>query len=143
MPSQLAPITQQDLDISTQARFQNTVLTAISDHKTTLITATGPTDYADVVYLTEYAIQVVNGATNSVIWTPEGSIDGVVWVPLGYKVQVAGGAASETFATGARTTAAGASEVLFISADNYLRYLRANIGTANALGSTFTAGGQS
>lgn len=134
MASQKAVAVAQD-SIPAMQRWERTVLTDATSHAAAgLITATGPTDFAEVSYATRMALQVVNGATNSVIWTPEGSIDGSVWVPLTWKV-----AGTTAITAGARTTTAGTSEVLFLSDIDFIRFVRVNVGTANANGSTFTA----
>lgn len=138
MASQKAILTGQDAVMALQ-RFETSILTDATSHAAAgLITATGGTDFAEVSYATRMAIQVVNGITSSVIWTPEGSINGTVWVPLTWKV-----AGTTAITTGARTTPAATSELIFLADIDFVRFVRVNVGTANANGSTFTAAAMS
>lgn len=133
MPSTRAG--QTGSDSNDNGRYEQYDLTDGTSHAAGApITATGATDFADVTYLKKVALNVVNGVTNTVIFTPEGSLDGVNWFPLTFKV-----AGTTAIATGARTTPAATAEALFLSDIDYIRFLRVNVGTANANGTTFKA----
>lgn len=129
MASQLAPSTRDSLGV---APFTSAVLTDATDHKTTAITATGASDFADVRFVRRVSIGVVNGASNSVIFTVEGSLDGSNWETVAY-----GTGSSAAYTQSAKTTTAGDDDILFLPPDDFLGYVRVNVSTANANGTTF------
>lgn len=109
------------------------ILTDATDHSITSIVATGATDWADTTYASRVTIQVVNGASNNVVSTIEGSLDGTNWFTLAYRVE-----ASSAYTTGNWTVGGGAADIVHLDPSDYVRFVRVNIGTANANGSTFT-----
>ncbi len=113
-------------------------LTDATDHSTTAITATGATDSANVTRFSRVAINVVNGAANSCIFTVEGSLDGTNFSTVAY-----GAGSSAAYTQGARTTTAATKEIVFLPDADMLNYVRVNVSTANANGCTFTVYGVS
>ena len=90
------------------------------------------TDHADVTgYVSKVYISVDNGATNSVAWGVEGSHDATNWFSLAWRQ------GTGTYATTDRTTTAGTKEAVFLSPIDTPRYVRVDVTTANANGSTF------
>lgn len=134
MPSQKAnPPTAGNTDVIGQKRWELTDLTDATLHVSGAITATGATDYYECAYATTATITIDNGAANSVIATPEGSVDGVTFYALAYKVL-----GSTTVVAGtAKTTTAGTKEALVLQDIPNVRFVRMNVGTANANGTTF------
>lgn len=95
-------------------------------------TTAGVTDHADVTgFVSRIYIHVDNGATNSVVWGVDGSHDGTNWFALGWRQ------GTGTYATTDRTTTAGTKEAVFLSGIDTPRYVRVDVTTANANGSTF------
>jgi ATP-dependent protease HslVU (ClpYQ) peptidase subunit len=113
-------------------------LTDATDHLTTAITATGATDFADVRFCRAVSINVVNGASNSAIFTVEGSLDGTNFETVAY-----GSGSSAAYTQAAKTTTADDDDLLFLPPDDHLRYVRVNVATANANGTSFTVYGRS
>lgn len=113
-----------------------TVITDATDHKTTALTATGGSDYVDIIHVGRVSIGVVNGASNSCIYTVEGSLDGTNWETVAY-----GSGSSAAYTQAAKTTTAGDDDILFLPSADYLRFVRVNIATANSNGTTFTVYG--
>lgn len=96
------------------------------------ITANGATDYADVTgYVSRIYIHVSNGATNSVVFGVDGSHDGTNWFPVAWR------RSAGTFATTDVTTTAGTEEAVYLAGTDTPRYVRVDVTTANANGSTF------
>jgi hypothetical protein len=114
------------------------VLTDATDHVTTAITATGGTDYADVRSSDLLSLEVLNGATNSVIFTVEKSDDGTHWLTTAY-----GQGSSAAYTQAALTVTGGSYAILHLPPDDYFRFLRVNVSAANANGTTFTVHGRS
>lgn len=133
MPSALVPAA---LDSYRGHNSLAVTITDATDHKTTAITATGATDYVDVRRVNRAAIGVVNGAANSVIFTVEGSFDGTNWETVSY-----GSGATGSYTQASKTTTAADDDLLFLPPDDFFFYVRVNIATANANGSTFTVYG--
>lgn len=96
------------------------------------VTNAGATSRANIAFNKRAAIRVVNGATNPVTFTVEGSLDGAGWETVAYGVG-ASGAYTQT----ARTTPAGTDEILFLPPDDLLGFVRVNVSAPNANGSTF------
>ncbi len=113
-------------------------ITDATDHATTAITATGATDAVNVSRFHRVAINVVNGATNSVIFTVEGSLDGTNFSTVAY-----GTGSSAAYTTAAATVTAGVKSIVFLPDSDLLNYVRVNVSTANANGTTFTVYGVS
>jgi hypothetical protein len=133
----------QNLSIANLATFPerasgSRVITDATDHSTTAITATGATDAVNVARFHRVAINVVNGATNSCIFTVEGSLDGTNFFTVAY-----GAGSSAAYTQGARTTTAATKEGVFLPDADLLNYVRVNISSANANGTTFTVYGVS
>lgn len=133
MASQLAPTsggTRKTLSPNVVA-----VTRTLTDNTThaALTTATGGSDYANVEGFSRNSIYVVNGATNNVVFTIQGSLDGTNWETISYKLLSSGTAAESNI-----TVAGDAKDIVHISPTEYIRFLRVNVGTANANGSTFT-----
>lgn len=96
------------------------------------VTANGQTDHADVSgFVSRIYVHVDNGATNSVVWGVDGSHDGTNWFAVGWR------RSTGTFATTDVTTTAGTKEAVFLLGTDCPRYVRVDVTTANANGSTF------
>ncbi len=96
------------------------------------ITAIGPTDHVECTgYAGRIYVVTVNGATNSVIYGVQGSWDGSTWFNLATRAD-----SSATYANTGVTTTGGSTAVLFLNPQDVPRYLRVNVTTANANGST-------
>ena len=113
-------------------------ITDATDHITTLITATGATDFVDVRPFRQVTIGVVNGASNVCTYTVEGSPDGTNFETIAY-----GSGSSAAYTQAAKTTTAGDDDMLFLPPDDYVGYVRVNISAANANGCTFNVFGRS
>ena len=113
-------------------------ITDATDHSTTAITATGATDAVNVSRFLRVGINVVNGATNSVVFTVEGSLDGTNFTTVAY-----GTGSSAAYVVSAATVTAGVKSILFLPDADLLNYVRVNISSANANGTTFTVYGVS
>lgn len=112
------------------------VITDATDHVTTAITATGATDSVEVKHVNRVAIGVVNGATNSVTFTVEGSLDGTNFSTIAY-----GTGSTSAYTQVAHSTTGGSKEILYLPPDDFIYYVRVNISAANANGTTFTVYG--
>lgn len=112
------------------------VITDATDHVTTAITATGATDSVEVKHVNRVAIGVVNGATNSVVFTVEGSLDGTNFSTIAY-----GSGSSAAYTQSSKTVTGGSKAILYIPPDDFVYFVRVNIATANANGTTFTVYG--
>lgn len=92
----------------------------------------GPCDFMGCDKIT---IQVENAGTNTCTWNPQGSQDGVYWQDLAYS---AGASASPQFVTTSEVTAADEDALFFLAQEaDYVRYIRIQVDTANALGTVF------
>lgn len=121
------------------SHHERTVLTDATNHSTTAITATGGTDFADVRKLRSVSIGVVNGASEAVVFTVEGSVDGVNFSTIAY-----GTGSSAAYTQAACTVAISTKAVLFLPPDDAIGYVRVNPSDANATaGTTFTVYGRS
>jgi hypothetical protein len=94
------------------------------------------TDYADVRQARTVGINVVNGITNSVVFTVEGSLDGENFSTVAY-----GTGSNSAYLQTAATIAHDDTAILFLPNGDLLRYVRVNPSAANALGTTFTVYG--
>lgn len=99
------------------------------------VTAQGPTpDYTDCWgYASRIYVVTVNGATNGVTYNVQGSWDGTTWFSLATRADSAA-----SYANTAVTTTAGSTGVLFLNPLDCPRYVRVNVTSANANGTTFT-----
>lgn len=114
-------------------KLQTVVLTDNASHAD-LTTATGGSDWALVEGYSRHSLYVVNGASNSVVFTCEGSMDGTNFeAGISYRLLSSGSYAESNI-----TVTAGAKDVVHFSPTEYFRYLRVNVGTANANGTVFT-----
>lgn len=113
-------------------KLQTVVLTDNTSHADST-TATGGSDWALVEGFSRHSIYVVNGASNSVVFTVEGSLDGTNFETISYRLLSSG-----VYAESNITITAGNKDVVHFSPTEYFRYLRVNVGTANANGTTFT-----
>ncbi len=99
-------------------------------HSTTL-TSSAATDFIDISRIVRGAFQVVNGATNSVVFTVEGSIDGVNFSTISY-----GTGSSGAYVQTAVTQVASAKAIYFLPDADVLRYIRLNVSSGNSVGTT-------
>lgn len=98
------------------------------------ITATGGSASVDLGVWSRASINVVNGATNAVTFTVEGSLDNANFVTVAY-----GQGSNAAYTQAALTVAGSGKAVLFLPRDDYFRWIRVNPSVANANGTTFTA----
>ena len=96
------------------------------------VTATGGGNHVNADGLLARVVEVVNGATNNVIFNVEVSPDGTTWYTALQRV------GANAFALTAITVAGSTSALVHVSAYDALPYVRVNVGTANANGTTFT-----
>ena len=135
MAAALAPRTLQDS--CGQRLYAETALLDGTSQSTSITNAVA-TDWADMRHLGTRSIQVVNGATNNFVSTVQGSNDGVTWVDLAFRAD-----SSASYAKTGVTVAGSATAVWFLSPDDWTRFVRLNVSTANANGTTATIVGQS
>jgi hypothetical protein len=107
-------------------------LTDPTTHSTTVVN-TGDTDYIDCAGYNRISIYCVNGATNSVVFTIKGSLDGTNFETISYKLLDSATAIESNI-----TVTAGNKDVVHIPPSSYFRYYCVAVGTANAVGTTFT-----
>jgi len=112
---------------------QTCILTDATDHSITSIVATGATDFAPMTYRARTTVSVTNGASNNVIFTVEGSCDGSNFATMGWRPDSA-----TSYVVTASTVSGGATVLHHLDPGDYIRYLRVNVSTANANGTTFT-----
>ena len=98
------------------------------------VTHTGGTGSADVTLESRIAIYVTNGAANNVVFDVQGSMDDTNFFDISYRVS--SDVVYATLGTDV-TVAGGTKQVIFISPSEYVRFVRINVGTANANGTTF------
>lgn len=96
------------------------------------IIANGPTGYVNLDAWRRATIGVVNGATNPVTFTVEGSNDKTNWFTIAY-----GSGSQAAYTQAALTVAAAAKALLFLPPSDLVRYVRVNVSVANANGTTF------
>lgn len=102
-----------------------------------LIVATGETKRSrSLTQAAVVTVQAVNGITNGVTFTLEGSIDGVNWYTLAYTT-----GSDTAYVKTAVVLAASAKTLLFLPPADFVRYVRVNVSSANAVGTTFTYAG--
>lgn len=98
------------------------------------VSSTAATDHTDVREKHERIyIAAENGASNSCVFTVQGSHDATAWVTLVLEIN------PSTFAEVTEVTVtAGADDLVFLNPYAVPRFLRVNVTTANANGTTFT-----
>lgn len=99
-------------------------------------TTTGGTDYIDLAgYVSKCVITVINGATNAVSVKVEGSHDGTTWSDVPFlAVDDAAGTLDTVPRLAAESFAASGTGFLFLVPGQWPRYIRANVTSANAVG---------
>lgn len=106
-------------------------------HSATL-TSSAATDFVDVSKVNRVSLHVVNGATNSVVFTVEGSIDGTNFSTIAY-----GEGSSAAYTQAAKTVVASAKTILFLPDADAIRFLRLNVSSGNSVGTAVTVFGKS
>lgn len=96
------------------------------------------TDFIDVSRVNKVSIHVVNGITNSVVFTIEGSNDGANFSTIAY-----GQGSSGAYTQAACTVTAGSKTICYLPPDDVTRYIRVNPSSANSVGTVFTVEGRS
>lgn len=117
--------------MSSGATTQVTLTDATSG--STSVTNTGGTSSAGVQFRPRISIVCDNGATNNVIFTVEGSLDNSNWYTIAYRED-----ATDSWTITSHTVGGSTNDVVFINHYDYVRWIRVNVATANANGSTFT-----
>lgn len=130
MASRLAPTTGGPIPMKGVV-YKETTLTDPTSHATG-VTATGGSDFADCLGFSRNSIYVTNGATNSAVFTVEGSLDGTNFETISYRLLGSG-----VYAESNVTVTAGSKDAVHLSPLDFFRYYRVNVGTANANGTTF------
>ena len=100
------------------------------------ITNTGSSDYLVTTGLQRRSVMIVNGATNSVTFTVEGTPDhtgAAGWVTLATRAD-----SSAAYSKTGVAVAGSATQVLFVSPDDLIACIRVNQSIANANGTTYT-----
>jgi hypothetical protein len=123
-------------DKSGNALSGSRTITDATDHSTTALTATGATDSVNISKMRRAGINVVNGATNSCVFTVEGSLDGTNFATVAY-----GTGSSAAYTQSAATVTAGTKSIVFLPDADLLNYVRVYVSSANANGTTFTVYG--
>ena len=131
MASQIAPVLAGPIPIK-GVLYQEAGLYDPTNHIAS-VTTTGGTDYADVRGFSRHSIYVSNGSANSVIFTIQGGLDGTNFETISYRLLTSGSYAESNI-----TVTAGSKDVVHLSPTEYFRYIRVNVGTANANGTKFT-----
>ena len=97
------------------------------------ITSATSTDHADISgYAQRVYIAVANGITTAAVWTVQGSHDGINFFTCAWRLD-----SSAAYVVTARTTTASTFEAVFLSGPDVPRYVRVNVSTPNANGTTF------
>lgn len=96
-------------------------------------TTTGIKRGVSVLDCPRQSIMVVNGAANNVVFTVQGSPNNSDWFTIGYTED-----SSDSQTVTGHTVGGGVTDIVFVSPNQYIRWLTVNITTANANGSTFT-----
>lgn len=94
--------------------------------------AASPYYASSVGYAGRLYVVATNGATNSVIYNVQGSYNGSSWFNLATRAD-----SSASYVTTAVTTTAGAQACLFLNPLDVPVYVRVNVTTANANGTSF------
>ena len=113
------------------------VLTDGTSH-TSPVTNSVATDVVDVSGVRNVSIHVVNGASNSVVFTVEGSLDGTNFSTAAY-----GQGSSGAYIQTAATITASSTTIVYLPPDDVVRYVRVNPSSANSVGTVFTIFGRS
>jgi hypothetical protein len=103
-------------------------------HLPLLTTDAITTDFIDITRIVRGAFQVDNTASESFIFTVEGSIDGTNFSTIAY-----GTGSSAAYTQAASTVAASGKGIYFLPDVDVVRYLRLNVSASNATtGTTVT-----
>ena len=97
------------------------------------LTATGGSASVTIAGWKRATILVSNGITTAAIFTLEGSPNGSDWFTIAY-----GQGASAAYTQAPLTVAASTKALLFLPPSDGILWVRVNISTANANGTTFT-----
>ncbi len=125
------------LDVYRNVQTMNVALADGTSHASP-VTNSAATDFVEVNKVRKVSIHVVNGATNSVVFTVEGSNDGTNWSAIAY-----GQGASAAYVQTAATVTAGSKTIIYLPDADVTRYVRVNVSSANSVGTAFTLYGRS